>query len=102
MVGRVSPGPPERSHAIRSSATPGRAATPPPTLTPMSALTGPPATTVDEVVVRMEGIDAELPAGDGLGAFNQMYLLVTKAVRDRIGAAFFADAAFMTALDVTF
>ena len=50
----------------------------------------------------MEAIDASVPAGDGLGCFNHMYLGVTKQVDSGLSAGFFADPAFMTQLDVTF
>jgi hypothetical protein len=65
-------------------------------------LTEPPVASIDELVVRMQAIDAELAAADGLACFNRMYLAVTLAVRERIGASFFADGSFMTALDVVF
>lgn len=39
------------------------------------------AHTVDEVVARMEGIDAALPDADGLKWFNRLYLLVTRNVK---------------------
>ena len=73
----------------------------------MSATPGPPAswapvTSVDEAIARMEAIGAALPAGDGLACFNRMYLEVTKAVGADLAQGFFADAAFMTRLDVTF
>jgi Family of unknown function (DUF5995) len=50
----------------------------------------------------MEAIAAAVPAGDGLGCFNRMYLEVTRQVESSLGAGFFADPAFMTQLDVTF
>lgn len=50
----------------------------------------------------MEAIGASVPAEDGLGCFNRMYLEVTRQVEDRLGTGFFADPAFMTQLDVTF
>jgi len=50
----------------------------------------------------MESIEAAVRPGDGLGYFNRMYLEVTRDVQSRLGAAFFADPAFMTQLDVTF
>lgn len=61
-----------------------------------------PVTSVAEAVARMEAIGAGLPAGDGLGCFNRMYLDVTKTVGADLGHGFFADPAFMTRLDVTF
>jgi hypothetical protein len=50
----------------------------------------------------MQAIGAACPAGDGLGCFNSMYLEVTEAVGQKLGQGFFADAGFMTTLDVAF
>ncbi|MDQ1712939.1 MAG: hypothetical protein QOE45_2389 [Frankiaceae bacterium] len=57
---------------------------------------------IGDVVARLTEIDASLPANDGVACFNRMYLTVTELVRDRLTAGFFADAATMGALDVTF
>jgi Family of unknown function (DUF5995) len=60
-------------------------------------------TTVDEVVARMQAIDADVPAGDGAGVFNRVYLRVTETVRDHLSTGgIFSDDAFMAALDVQF
>jgi Family of unknown function (DUF5995) len=61
-----------------------------------------PVTSVQEAIARMEAIEVSVPAGDGLGCFNRMYLEVTKQVQSSLSAGFFADPAFMTELDVTF
>ncbi len=61
-----------------------------------------PVTSVAGAIARMEAIGASLPAGDGLGCFNRMYLEVTRQVDSSLSAGFFADPAFMTQLDVTF
>ena len=61
-----------------------------------------PASTVAEVIARMEATEAALPAADGLACFNRMYLGVTKQVYSRLGQGFFTDPAFMTQLDVVF
>ena len=61
-----------------------------------------PVTSVQEAIARMEAIGASVPAGDGLGCFNRMYLEVTKQVQSSLSAGFYADPAFMTELDVTF
>lgn len=50
----------------------------------------------------MELIEATTTPRDGVACFNRMYLEVTRAVGHRIGLGFFADAAFMTKLDVVF
>src|SRR5215469_12412100 len=61
-----------------------------------------PVASVAEAIVRMEAIDAALPAADGVACFNRIYLAVTQQVNSQIGAGFFADPVFMTQLDVTF
>jgi Family of unknown function (DUF5995) len=61
-----------------------------------------PVTSVAEAITRMEAIGAALPAADGLGCFNRMYLEVTRQVDSQLKAGFFADPAFLTQLDITF
>jgi hypothetical protein len=61
-----------------------------------------PVTSVAGAIARMEAIGASVPAEDGLGCFNRMYLEVTKQVESSLGAGFYADPVFMTQLDVTF
>jgi Family of unknown function (DUF5995) len=61
-----------------------------------------PATSIAEVIARMEAIGAAVPKGDGLACFNRMYLDVTRQVNSRLGQGFFADPVFMSRLDVTF
>jgi hypothetical protein len=61
-----------------------------------------PVVSVAGAIARMEAIAAALPAADGLGCFNRMYLDVTQQVNSQLGQGFFADPAFMTALDVAF
>jgi hypothetical protein len=63
---------------------------------------GPPVTSVDQAIARMQAIDAALPNADGVACFNRMYLEVTQQVNAKIGQSFFADAAFMQHLDVVF
>jgi hypothetical protein len=69
-----------------------------------AALPAPDAAVVSvaAAIARMEAIGAALPAADGLACFNRMYLEVTQDVDSRLGQGFFADPAFMTALDVAF
>lgn len=62
----------------------------------------PPVRTVDDVVERLRALDASLPRGDGMGAFNRVYLRVTEQVRNRIAAGLFDDPALMARLDVDF
>jgi hypothetical protein len=57
---------------------------------------------LDEVIAVLENIDQSLPAQDGVACFNRMYLTVTQLVRGRLADGFFADAARMQALDLTF
>jgi hypothetical protein len=62
----------------------------------------PPATTIDDVIARMQAIDAALPASDGVACFNRMYLQVTLGVAQQVKAAAFADPHFVAQLDVVF
>jgi hypothetical protein len=54
------------------------------------------------VLQRLREVERTLPAGDGVAAFNRMYLRVTEAVARRIDDGFFADRAFLTRLDIVF
>jgi hypothetical protein len=54
---------------------------------------------VEDVVELMARIDAILPAGDGLKAFNTLYRMVTEHVRD---ATTFEDRPWILTLDVLF
>ena len=61
-----------------------------------------PATTVDEVIARMETIDGALPERDGVACFNRMYLEVTRLVREGSAGHDFEDPQFLELLDVVF
>jgi Family of unknown function (DUF5995) len=62
-----------------------------------------PVVSVAGAIAGMEAIGAALPAADGLACFNRMYLDVTRQVNSQLGQGlFFADPAFMTALDAAF
>jgi hypothetical protein len=61
-----------------------------------------PVASVPAAIARMQAIEAELPASDGFACFNRMYLDVTSQVYSELGQGFYADAAFMTELDVKF
>jgi hypothetical protein len=50
----------------------------------------------------MQELSSSMPAGDGVRAFNEMYLVTTRQVDAAIGGAKFADPAFMARLDVVF
>ncbi len=53
-------------------------------------------------MARMEAIEASLPAGDGVACINHMILGFTRQVAANVTGGFFADAVFLTALDVVF
>ena len=60
-------------------------------------------TTVAQVLTRMRDIASDLPASDGAGVFNGVYLKVTEMMRDRLSTGgVFRDNAFITDLDVRF
>jgi hypothetical protein len=66
-------------------------------------LGGGPATSIDDVVARMDAIDRQLPDTDGLKWFNRLYLDVTRGVRAELaGGVSFRDRAFLDRLDVIF
>ena len=58
---------------------------------------------VQAVIARMQTISAEVPDGDGVGVFNNVYLRVTEMVLDRLEqGGVFHDDEFMADLDVRF
>src|SRR5262249_24318688 len=57
---------------------------------------------IDEVIGRMNSIQAALPGNDGLKWFNWLYLLVTNSVRNSPPAADWKDPKWLTRLDVVF
>ena len=61
----------------------------------------PPGRIVD-VIARMEEVGAALPPGDGIGAFNLLYLEVTRGVLDALRPGRFRDPRFLRWLDVVF
>lgn len=58
--------------------------------------------TIDEVIDRMNRIDAALPGSDGLKWFNWLYLLVTNAVKNNPPVAGWEDPQWLSRLDVVF
>jgi hypothetical protein len=50
----------------------------------------------------MQQLSSAMPAGDGVRAFNEMYLVTTRQVGAAIGGEQFADPEFMARLDVVF
>ncbi len=75
--------------------------TAPPSPTPPPPL-APAATTIAEVIARMQAIDAALPSDDGVACFNRMYLEVTQGVEADVQQSTFADPVFVSRLDVVF
>jgi len=64
-------------------------------------VSGPEATSVDEVLAKMKQIDGALPDNDGLKWFNRLYMMVTEEV-DLRPAATWRDAIWLDKLDVVF
>jgi hypothetical protein len=62
----------------------------------------PPAGTIEEVIERLEALDAELPVDDGVYWFNRLYLAVTHAVSDWLDTNEQAAPGFLERLDVVF
>ena len=73
---------------------------PPPPLA--DALRATPVATVGDAIAVMEAVLAALPRADGVAAFTDLYLEVTKGVRDAIVATRFEDLEFTERLDVAF
>jgi hypothetical protein len=61
-----------------------------------------PARSFDDVLERMEAIDAALPREDGVAYFNRMYRQVTEEVRDATLGVTFERADYLGRLDVVF
>lgn len=61
-----------------------------------------PADSLATVLARMERLEAVLPAGDALSAFNRLYLTVARTVSTSISAGGFTDAEFLRRLEVNF
>jgi len=61
-----------------------------------------PVGTVDEVVARLERLEAELPVSDGVHWFNRLYLEVTLAVRDDVKQHRLKAPPFLERLDIYF
>jgi hypothetical protein len=64
-------------------------------------VSGPEATTVDEVLAKMQQIDGVLADNDGLKWFNRLYMMVTEEV-DLRPASTWKDAVWLDRLDVVF
>jgi len=60
-------------------------------------------TPVADVLKRMRAIASDVPAGDGVGVFNAIYLRVTEMLLDRVTTGgVFHDDAFIAELDARF
>ena len=57
---------------------------------------------IEAVAARMEAIGAPLAEDDGVRRFNELYLATTRAVAAQSAGNAFADAAFISRLDVVF
>jgi len=69
----------------------------------LAAITsGPPPTTIADVLGMMERIDRLLPADDGLRWFNLLYMTVTQKVDTSPPQGGWKDSAWLTRLDVVF
>jgi hypothetical protein len=68
----------------------------------VAALAAAPATSIDDVLAIMQGIDTSLPDGDGLKWFNVLYMTVTKSVLAGATSLAFEDSAWVGHLDVVF
>jgi hypothetical protein len=60
------------------------------------------ATTIEDVIERMQAIDALLPADDGLKWFNRLYLMVTQQVDLHPPGGAWQSPVWLTRLDVVF
>jgi len=62
-----------------------------------------PASSISEVLARLEAIETTLPPHDGVASFDHLYLQVTRCVDRRVAEGdFFTDNHFLTTLDVVF
>lgn len=65
-------------------------------------VSGPALLAIPDVIARMQGIDAILPANDGLKWFNLLYLMVTQQVDLHPPNGAWQSPVWFTQLDVTF
>jgi hypothetical protein len=61
-----------------------------------------PASGIDEVIARMQFLDARLPRGDGFWWFNKLYLRMTLAIGEALRGGQFHDLSFVVAWDIGF
>lgn len=60
------------------------------------------ATTIDEVLERLNRLEDELPSNDGVRWFNRLYLRVTEQVAEYVGTVPQAAPGFLERLDIVF
>lgn len=58
--------------------------------------------TMADAVAAMDALERRLSPGDGVAAFNRMYLEVTRLVAEQVGSGFFAAPQILARLDVVF
>jgi hypothetical protein len=58
--------------------------------------------TIDDVLARMQAIDASLEPGDGVACFNHLYRTVTEAIQRAVDGGELASGAFVARLAVEF
>ena len=61
-----------------------------------------PPATIDDVIARMQAIDAALPNNDGLKSFNRLYLMVTQQVDLKPPGGAWQGPTWLLSLDVVF
>ena len=66
------------------------------------ALAAPPISSSADVLPRLQAVGAALPAADGLGYFNRMYVCMTQALQARLAGQAFSDPQFIERLEVRF
>ncbi len=60
------------------------------------------ATSIGEVIERLQTIDGALPLTDGVAWFTKLYLSVTEAVQETLSPVAFQHPAFVARLDIVF
>jgi hypothetical protein len=65
-------------------------------------VSAPPPDTINDVIARMQAIDAALPNDDGLKWFNRLYLMVTEQVDLNPPGGAWQNPAWLLGLDVVF
>jgi hypothetical protein len=61
-----------------------------------------PVGSMAELEVRLAGVEAALPAADGVACFNRMYRVVTASIEQHVTAGVFGDPEWMARLDLVF